>query len=87
MTLRCKPGDLAVIVLGGRNFGKLVTVIRPDCPNWWSVTSIGSPLFGSYFDGGPRTTAMSGVIPDIGLRPLRDQDGTDEVLRIAQRTA
>ena len=88
--MRCRPGDLAVIVSGAEaNLGKLVNVIEQSSAygtGWWFVTLCGGSAQGTYPDG-TIAPAPGGSIQDSRLRPLRDQDGTDEVLRIAQRTA
>lgn len=88
--MRCQPGDLAVIVNGATaNVGKLVHVVEQSSaygPGWWLVTLLGGTAQGQ-FPGGAIGPAPGGSIQDNRLRPLRDQDGTDEVLRIAQRTA
>lgn len=87
--MNCKPGDLAVI-LWTRNYpeniGALVRVLHdspngplPEYGHQWSVeplqrvmTSIGKAGPGGEFS-----------MPDRFLRPLRDNDGDDEMLRIA----
>lgn len=95
--MRCKVGDLAVIVRSvADNQGKLVEVMgfmgsEPmfDGFIWhyaehqcWMVRSVGSPL--NSLDGKRRTTAP---MPDSFLRPIRpDADPesitTDEVLEV-----
>lgn len=79
--MNCREGDLAVIVRArfADNIGKIVRVLRlvseRDAVPWpgmprgvlWAVT-----------DG--RETKIS---PDSWLRPIRDQPGEDEMLRIA----
>lgn len=73
--LRCKPGDLAVVIaaLGSKtsNIGKIVRVVRRHSAqlDWeWVIE----------FDGREYVGA------DRWLRPIRDpgEDATDEMLRI-----
>jgi hypothetical protein len=84
--MRCRPGDRAVIV-SGENVGRLVDVIEEsDClfgPGWWFVAVLGAPAKGSFLHTGGTYEANFGNIEDRCLRPLRDSDGTDEVLRYA----
>ena len=92
--MNCKPGDLAVVVQSdtGINLGKVVQVVclhdsethdldgvsfrRPQGPRWVIDPALrasdGRPLF---------------TYKDIGLRPIRDQPGEDEMLRIAGNPA
>lgn len=94
--MRCKVGDLCVIVnstLG--NKGVLVRVVGPSEMNrqdvdrvfidghWWQsktpdfkwhVESLGRPLNGKL-----RSYPARGI-SDKNLRPLRDDEGTDETL-------
>lgn len=82
MTLRCKPGDLAVIVNGeNENLGRLVEVLRLHESGRWHIRAFGKVRVRSG------RLVIEALAHDNRLRPLRDQDGTDEVLRIAQRTA
>lgn len=81
--MNCKPGDIAIFVRNDwpENIGGLVRVRRP-CLTWrgdWECEALsqlrterGSVLPGSL-----------GIAIDSDLRPLRDSDGTDEMLRIA----
>jgi hypothetical protein len=80
--MNCKQGDLAVIVRSmAGNEGKLVEVLRQSVaygPGWWTVRSMSGPCrnhLGVY--------SQEGQIEDSRLRPLRDNDGEDEILRIA----
>ena len=87
MTLRCKPGDLCVIVnAGGKcasHIGKIIRVIKvfhkselPRGPWVWTYE-------------GPHLVATDGTVVawanDCALRPLRDAPGQDETLRLAGR--
>ena len=83
MTLRCKPGDIAVIIKGP-NEGALIAVLMTS-PNLkspsWLVESLQGPLHGGYSDGRPNVTCRWGNIQDDRLRPLRDNPGPDETLQ------
>lgn len=93
MKTRCKPGDIA-IVLTKANLGKLVTVIRPYVAGekvggtvWiprpgvmWVVEALGSPIKGVNEDG--ITFHTESAFGDSQLRPLRDQRGEDQMLRL-----
>lgn len=102
MALRCKPGDLAVIVASCPLYGALVSVLHaapfmdfmlPDghnhvgvAPGSWVVESLGKPFDAPCGRDGVTTRRREtrfGVCEDHQLRPLRDADGEDEVLRIA----
>jgi hypothetical protein len=82
MKLNCKQGYLAVVVRSdARNEGKIVQCVELTVGKWklgygprW-VTE--PPLFNVYGE----------VVPplDACLRPLRDSDGEDEVLRLVGR--
>ena len=86
MKLNCKEGDLAVIVRStAGNEGKIVRCVRlrglkpqayPDrvelAPSW----EVDRPLVG--WNG-----TVGNNIEDSRLRPIRDDDGEDEMLRIA----
>jgi len=81
--MNCKQGDLAVIVrsLAG-NEGKIVRCLRliPQTP--WAIQPgprwiVDRTLPGVTFD--------CDSVPDAFLRPLRDSDGEDEMLRMLGR--
>ena len=97
--MNCKQGDLAVIIRSAAgNAGMIVEVLRPLGvePVWrgirwdagasrdnfcWLVRSCGRPLatfHGVYYTECP--------IPDVVLKPIRDQLGEDEMLCVAART-
>ena len=82
--MNCKPGDLAVVVrsYAGQE-GKIVTCVRyigpvefdngaahPDC---WRVDP---PLYRA------KDRCKADIVADSCLRPIRDTDGEDEVLRL-----
>ena len=90
--MNCKPGDLAVIVRADNpsNLGRIVRCVRladdtggtygpsgefagNQC--WWIDASIVS------FD----KNAVVRICPDYFLRPIRDNDGTDETLTWASK--
>lgn len=94
MPLNCREGDIARIVnctIGNTN--RLVRVVRPASP---SDLEVGGVLLGVDHAWvvealqplhtwlGPMAGAGSlGLICDDRLRPIRDQPGEDEMLRIA----
>jgi hypothetical protein len=75
--MNCKPGDLAVIVrarLAPPLLGRLVKCIAPrDDDAWWVDIPLTCPVTGETWFS----------VYDRALRPIRDQDGEDEILRIA----
>lgn len=83
MALNCRPGDLAVTHSAPKDNG---IVVRVGCSlgshsfygQVWEVTSIGSP-----FEFNPGQFEPTVGWPDRYLKPLRDDPGTDEMLRIA----
>lgn len=81
MKLNCRPGDLAVIVRStAGNEGTIVHCVRLEPQPWWAIIEgprwlIESPVPDTY--GMPIRS-----VADFALRPLRDSDGEDEVLRL-----
>lgn len=85
--MNCKPGDMAVIV-GGRDFqddckhhiGKVVRVERMV-----SGIVFGELMIGWKAEPILTETTTGGEVywVDHHLRPIRDNDGEDEMLRIA----
>ena len=88
--MNCKHGDLAVIVRSvARNEGKIVRCLRLH-------SSEDFDLYGGYIrSGGPRGVrwviegcvfSLEGsrlfTVADAQLRPLRDNDGQDEMLML-----
>lgn len=74
--MNCRPGDLAVIVRCQMHpplIGTFVRVVRRVPDDYWYMDS---PL--PKPDGGAWI-----FIHDSCLRPIRDNDGEDEMLRIA----
>lgn len=81
--MNCKPGDLVVCVRTHPQFsqfiGRVFTVTHLSSKwknNWHTEPK-------QYLDGGPLYVVFS----DSCLRPIRPNDGEDEMLRIAGRPA
>lgn len=92
MSRRCKPGQRARVVRGW-NAGKVVVVVRhyfgepindavwPRAFLPWVVTSVGGPLRSKYLDTGKEAPpAMTIVLDDPDLEPLRDDDEGDDAM-------
>jgi hypothetical protein len=93
VALNCKPNDIAIIVRTDPGMtallGKVVQVDRTmeyrskTC--WWLkehipvVLPVTAQQNGKLYEAG--RTVKIGAVPDDWLRPLRDSDGQDEVLR------
>lgn len=78
MSCRCKPGDLAVVVRCDipENLGKVCTVLEAaNLPQLAWVVEFPRPI---RWLGGAFATV--GVAYDSLLRPLRDNDGVDEMV-------
>lgn len=78
--MNCKPGDLAVIVRCDHEhrwaIGRIVRVVTAVVSAWGTIGwALEHPLVGP--DGQRRDCAA-----DRCLRPIRDQDGEDEILRL-----
>ena len=87
--MNCKPGDLAIIVYAKslRNIGVIVQIIAraPDLdggPAWLTKSSNPTPCVWVH-TGRPAPDDCYGDVPDAWLRPIRDNDGEDEMLRLA----
>lgn len=90
MGLNCKQGELAVVVRSyAGNEGAVVTCVEL-IPRWTRVAPDGwgcktgpawvtDRVFRNVIGG------HGSIVPDDQLRPLRDGDGDDEMLRIAGR--
>lgn len=90
--MNCKPGDLAFIVqdeprCGDANIGRIVRVLDEPAPmlsglhNW--CVEADSPLLVAHVDYKDYQYAHHRAWhPDAWLRPIRDQPGEDEMLRI-----
>lgn len=86
--MRCRIGDLAVMTQSRlpENIGRVVEVICPGehetgLPAW--VIQSARPLRFLPWGRGRVFSDCTGNSPDAWLRPIRDSDGEDEVLRIA----
>jgi len=80
--MRCKPGDLAVIVrsVDGQAVGAIVECLQTDGEHSefgpiWRVKTRGHGIVTIH-----GTLAVFFHMPDAWLRPIRDSDGTDETL-------
>lgn len=92
--MNCKPGDLAIVVrsIGGRNLGVVVTCVRLATSSevaaarlrTWErpVWRVDRNIHIVYNTG---DVEMHPFVADSRLRPIRDNNGEDEVLRIAGR--
>lgn len=90
MSLNCKIGDLAIIVVDeeGSDLGKIVRIVEPgddwsyfgDSRPHWACDTLGQ----KFVISAPFVEFSDGVelidIPDAYLRPLRDEEGEDETL-------
>jgi hypothetical protein len=95
--MNCKPGDLAIVVSArtAGNLGKLVLVIEWISSGGVLAdgTVIKDDVAGGWLCSGrdlAMTDSLGGVhrreyvaFRDSSLRPIRDNDGEDEILRIA----
>ena len=80
MNLRCRPGDLAVVIDARlpSNLGRIVRIVAqhdgtgvlayPPSVATWLVTS---PCFMSWVMNGKRYRRKKGLVPDVQLQPLR----------------
>lgn len=85
--MNCKPGDLAVIVGGDplENIGKVVLVLERYGLDEWRIDGAGRLIVLSLNTGQlvPESDCVEVYEYDHNMRPLRDSDGEDEMLRIA----
>lgn len=94
--MNCKPGDLAVIIRSSRaeNIGAIVQVGHFLPEGWRGVIDgvsyrISGPGFEITSTGRDLVTHLAGSLVRTKahraswLRPLRDGEGTDEMIRIA----
>lgn len=88
--MNCKPGDIAIIVRSeAGNVGRIVEVgewcealMHPCLLNVESGWEVRGNLLARNGLGDVMPVNF-GVVPDARLRPLRDNEGEDEILRIA----
>ena len=85
--MNCKPGDLAVIVRSDfpASIGCLCLVLKSneiDHEGMWCWAVRASNKI--EWEYGFKTVVLNrhGFVPDAWLRPIRDNDGEDEMLRI-----
>lgn len=91
--MNCKPGDLAVVVRSAAgSHGKIVTCIRlatKDEIRYWNHAEDVGPVWfidqmlNRAFVGGFGIGFPAPLASDYCLKPIRDNDGEDEMLRIA----
>ena len=87
--MRCKVGDLCVVVktyVSESNRGKLVKILRPSSmPDRDWVCETMSEIIGKDEFGNIEIIVNGGRIRmfDHALRPIRDQEGDDEMIGIA----
>ena len=85
--MNCKQGDLAIIVRtagSGVTLGMVVTCVKLiGAAKFVGYTC----LFETWLIDPPLPSIKDGILtcycPDAWLKPIRDQDGEDEMLRIA----
>ena len=85
--MNCKPGDLAIVVYANiwpRHLGLIVDVIR-RCPAGYVFVTFDGRLQKTRTDSCfvVRNGSKEWLQHDSSLRPIRDQPGEDEMLRIA----
>lgn len=95
--MNCKPGDLAYAFRPGPYFGRYFFVLEaapvgvefklpdgythlPCGPGEWVLESASGPFEVPTTTG--RRLTRFGAGKDAGLRPIRDNDGEDEILRL-----
>lgn len=93
MKLNCKPGDLAIVVRSAAgNEGKIVQCLKVHPSGVGGLFRFYGPVW--EIDRPLKTLRKTPVgtvegerffAPDICLHPIRDNDGEDEMLRIAGR--
>lgn len=94
--MRCRHGDLAVIVGGGipQNLGRMVRVLRRCDAFAWAITGADwevellqtatTTRFSVFSDQPPGEVCLC---KDSILRPIRDGEGADETLAWANKPA
>ena len=87
--MRCKVGDLCIVVNSHWpvNIGKLCVVTGVARSNWldWEVELL-SPMKGEAeitYDVEWQVAGSKAMTRDKDLRPIRNQEGDDEMIRIA----
>ncbi len=86
--MNCKQGDLAIIVRSrAGNEGKVLTCLRLATSSECKSESVAwsGPVWVTDADIPDTWGETTRLYPDERLRPLRDSDGEDEVLRLVGR--
>lgn len=93
--MNCRHGDLAVVVRDSepRNIGIVCEVIERSeiyqtymlADVYWFVRSLGREFIAKYAEPWSGsfhqlTSSVEADVPDVFLRPIRDQPGADEAL-------
>jgi hypothetical protein len=90
MKLNCKQGEIAIVVQSNAgNEGRVLTCLhlasRKQCEaeslGWWTAGAVWVTDADLMCNDGTTTR----LYPDSRLRPLRDSEGEDEVLRLVGR--
>lgn len=89
--MNCKQGDLAVVVSNAQgNNGALLRVVRDSGIRdsgafWWECELLSCCTTEAMYGVGGRRSSAGDVVfaADSALRPIRDSDGEDEMIRIA----
>ena len=87
MDLNCKVGDLAIGVSAvpekQSNIGCVVRIMRPwpGMAGYWEVET----LAWAKYEGVPHPPGLVCKAKDACMRPLRDSEGEDEMLRLVGR--
>ena len=85
--LNCKQGDLAVVVRSvAGNEGVVVRCLELTKRPCWFMTKIPGPVW-RVDRLLPGRNFPTDIVADCQLRPLRDSDGEDEMLRLVGKSA
>jgi len=82
--MNCKPGDLAVVVRARTHpdlLGRITRCLSLAGPSVWHVEPMRSRYISGYDCGGVIQFDVA-LANDDCLRPLRDEPGLDETLRL-----
>jgi hypothetical protein len=82
--MNCRPGDLAIVVGGTHSSDVVGRIVR--CVRWQPWRGVDAwivepRLREDRVEG--HETIVGDWVRDVCLRPIRDNDGEDEMLRIA----
>jgi hypothetical protein len=81
--MNCKKGDLAIVVSRTTNAGKIGRCVRRYDGPWAYGVGPGWILEGPVLHEPSGRRKRINAVADEWLRPIRDNDGEDEMLRIA----